>query len=224
VRAALDESLAKLGCGYIDLYLMHWPMAMREDGSALPPDESPTIADTWRDMVDLLNTGKVRSIGVSNYSMQTLENLLAHTTVVPAVNQVEMHPLLPQHALAAFCARAGIRMTAYTPLAKHKLDVMAHPLVCGIATARACTPAQVVLGWLRARGVAVIPKTKTRARMEENLIGVSLSDDEFRALDGLHAGPGMHRSACGFHSKGGMAFGWTYEQLGWPMKDGGVVW
>ncbi|KAI0314144.1 NADP-dependent oxidoreductase domain-containing protein [Amylostereum chailletii] len=198
VRAAFDESLEKLGCGYIDLYLMHWPQATREDGTALPADEYPTIVDTWKEMEALLVDGKVKSIGVSNFSVKTFEQLLPHVTVVPAINQVEMHPLLPQLDLLAYCTAKNIRLTAYTPLAKHKPEVMSHPAVVQIAERKGCTAAQAVLSWLVQKGVVVIPKTKTRARMVENL-GVRSSPHIFASYESwnpfilIDRGPGRGR-------------------------------
>ncbi|KAF9447820.1 Aldo/keto reductase [Macrolepiota fuliginosa MF-IS2] len=120
--SALETSLAKLGLDYVDLYLMHWPMALRADGSAVQPNETPTYIETWHAMQEVLKTGKTRAIGVSNLSQRLLSDLLAHpkTTIVPAVNQVEAHPCLPQHELRKFCRDKGIllgvqRGTAVVP-------------------------------------------------------------------------------------------------------------
>jgi len=223
VKEGFELSLRNLGCGYIDLYLMHWPQALAEDGRALPADEFPTFIDTWKEMEKLLETGKVRSIGISNFSVKTLERLLPHVTVVPAVNQVEMHPLLPQLELLDYCKSKSILLTAYTPLGKHKPQLVSHPTVTGIAETHKCTEAQALLSWLLNKGVVVIPKTKTQKRMVENMTFVDLSSQEMEALNDIHKAPGMHRSVCGFHAKGGTAYGWTYEQLGWPMQEGGIV-
>ncbi|KAI0710093.1 Aldo/keto reductase [Earliella scabrosa] len=222
VEQALDISLSKLGVDYVDLYLMHWPMAFDESGRTLQPDESPTFIETWRDMEGLLGTGKVKAIGVSNFSVKTLNELLAHATVVPAVNQVELHPCLPQHALLSFCAERGILLTAYSPVGKHKFAD--DPTILAIAAAHEVTSAQVLLSWGVQRGTAVIPKTLSPARLKENLELIPLSAAEMDALDQLHEKPGMHRSVCGFHlpELGGSCFGWTYAQLGWEMTLGGV--
>ncbi|KAI0761639.1 Aldo/keto reductase [Trametes elegans] len=224
VGEALATSLSKLGVDYVDLYLMHWPMASDDAGKTLQPDESPTFVETWREMENLLATGKARTIGVSNFSITTLTALLAHATITPAVNQVELHPCLPQHALLAFCAAHGIRLTAYSPLGKHKFA--AHPAVASIAAANGppATSARALLSWGVQRGTAVVPKTVRAERMAENLQLVRLSAEEVGVLDRLHAEPGMHRSVCGFHSGelGGSCFGWTYGQLGWEMTLGGV--
>ncbi|KAI0373894.1 Aldo/keto reductase [Pilatotrama ljubarskyi] len=224
VESALDTSLAKLGVDYVDLYLMHWPMAFDETGRTLQPEEHPTFVETWNDMEKLLAHGKVRAIGVSNFSIKTLSELLPQANVVPAVNQVELHPCLPQHDLLEFCKERGILLTAYSPLGKHKFAD--NPTIVNITKAHgpAVTAAQVLLSWGAQRGTAVVPKTLNPSRMKENLALVQLSKEEMDALDRLHTKPGMHRSVCGFHSSelGGSCFGWTYDQLGWQMTVGGV--
>ncbi|OJT02054.1 Aldose reductase B [Trametes pubescens] len=227
VEEALDTSLAKLGVDYVDLYLMHWPMAFDEAGGTLQPGESPTFVETWRQMEHLLSSGKVKAIGVSNFSIKTLTKLLAHSAVIPAVNQVELHPCLPQHSLLAFCAARGILLTAYSPVGKHKFAGDEH--IRAIADAHtsptvSVSAAQVLLSWGVQRGTVVIPKTLHAERLMENLELIQLTAEEMDILDRLHTKTGMHRSVCGFHSPdlGGSCFGWSYDQLGWQMTTGGV--
>ncbi|KAH0579830.1 hypothetical protein H2248_002658 [Termitomyces sp. 'cryptogamus'] len=223
--SALETSLGKLELEYVDMYLMHWPMALRADGSALQPDESPTFLETWHLMQEVLKTGKTKAIGVSNFSLKHLSSLLSHpaTTVVPAVNQVEAHPCLPQHELLRFCRDKGILLVAYSPLGKHKfaldLDIQK------IAHRLNVTPAQVVLSWGVQRGTPVIPKSEHEDRLAVNLSIIELSNDDMEVLDRLHLKPGMHRSVCGFHSPelGGSCFGWSYQQLGWNFGQGGIM-
>ncbi|KAI0632007.1 Aldo/keto reductase [Trametes polyzona] len=233
VEEALDRSLRKLGVEYVDLYLMHWPMAFNSEGNAtststLQPDESPTFVETWHEMERLLPTGKVKAIGVSNFSIQLLTKLLAHATIVPTVNQVELHPCLPQHSLLSFCAERNILLTAYSPLGKHKFaddpDIVDIASKYSVLSGVPVTSAQVMLSWGVQRGTAVIPKTLHVARLKENLELVHLTAEEMDILDRLHKKPGMHRSVCGFHASalGGSCFGWTYRQLGWQMTTGGV--
>ncbi|KAF8336110.1 Aldo/keto reductase [Amanita rubescens] len=225
VAQALDISLRKLGIEYVDLYLMHWPQALKVNGDAYAPDQSPTFIETWVSMQNLLASGKVKNIGVSNFSVKTLNELLSHcqTQIIPAVNQIEAHPSLPQHELIRFCKERGIVVTAYSPIAKNKLAN--NETLMGVARRRGVTPTQVLLSWGVQRGTAVIPKTEREDRMKENIKLVELSDEDMRVLDGIHEEPGMHKSVCGFHSSklGGSCFGWTYEQLGWDMVTGGIV-
>ncbi|KAH9838083.1 Aldo/keto reductase [Rhodofomes roseus] len=223
VEEAFALSLTKLGVDYVDLYLMHWPMAYDKSGNTLQPEESPTFIETWREMEKLVADGRARTIGVSNFSIKTLTELLAHTSIVPAINQVELHPCLPQHELLNFCSERGILLTAYSPVGKAKFAD--DPSITSIAAAhgRGVTNAQVLLSWGVQRGTAVIPKTVHAERLKENIQLVQLSAAEMETLDRFHQKPGMHRSVCGFHSAefGGSCWGWTYEQLGWAMAMGG---
>lgn len=160
---------------------MHWPQAQREapvgfgGGGFLQPDESPTIHETWADMVKLLETGKVRAVGVSNFGVPLLESLLAQnkTGVVPAVNQVEAHPLFPRVALREFCAKNGIVITAYSPFGQppsgSPSQVLGDEAVVSIAKKIGTTEGQVALSWLVQHGIVVIPKSENPERMRKNL-------------------------------------------------------
>jgi len=231
VREAFEESLAKLGCGYVDLYLMHWPQAGGSGGVTLKPEESPTIIDTWKEMEKLLDTGKVKSIGVSNFSVKLLTQLLPHCKVVPATNQVEAHPCLPQTELKEFCEARGILLTAYSPLgrppAAHEESQMptllAEPAVRTPAEKYGVTPAQVLVSWGVQRRTIIIPKSENEGRMRANITLVKLDEAEIKAIDAVHTQPGMHRSLLAYHGTQSLVFGWTYEQLGWDMKPGGIV-
>ncbi|KAF9478005.1 Aldo/keto reductase [Pholiota conissans] len=221
--SALDESLRKLGTNYVDLYLIHWPQAHSAEGKTLQPDEYPTYIDTWKDMETLFESGKVRSIGVSNFSIKTLTHLLSETRVVPAANQVELHPYLPEHKLLAFCRERGILLTAYAPIGRGTLS--ADETILSIAERHGVTATQVMLSWGVQRGTSVIPKTENPRRLKENFSIIKLTPEEMHTLNVLHHKPGCHHSACKFHSAavGSFAFGWTYEQLGWDMSPGGIV-
>jgi len=224
VELALNRSLTKLGVEYVDLFLVHWPMALLATGHALQPDETPTFVDTWKDMEKLLDSGKVKNIGVSNFSIKTLTTLLQHARIVPAVNQVEMHPYLPQRSLLSFCKTHGILLTAYSPLGKYKYAAANNDIV-DIAKRSGVTEAQVLLSWGVQRETAVIPKSENPERLRQDISLVKLTSDDMHRLDMIHQKPGMHQSVCGFHSSalGGSCFGWTYAQLGWDMVEGGVV-
>ncbi|KAJ7125043.1 aldo/keto reductase [Mycena epipterygia] len=198
VKEAFAESIEKLGVEYIDLYLMHWPMAVM-DGKVLGPEEHPTFIETWKEIEKLLETRKVKTIGVSNFSIKTLEQLLPHCSIIPATNQVELHPCLPQNGLKAYCEDKGILLTAYSPLGR-STTFMEDATVKALATKLSISPAQIVLSWAVQRA------------------------EDMSIVDNLHKEPGMHKSLLVFDDKkDGTVFGWTYEQLGWKMAVGGHV-
>ena len=172
---ACDQSLARLGTDRLDLYLVHWPVER-------------VRKDTWRAMERLRAEGKARAIGVSNYTVRHLEELLAAASEPPAVNQVEFHPFLFQCELLAFCERHGIRLEGYAPLVKGQR--MEHPVVAGIAREHARTPAQVLVRWSLEHGVITIPKSVHPERILENadVFSFALSAADMRALDGLDEG------------------------------------
>ncbi|KAH7106621.1 Aldo/keto reductase [Auriculariales sp. MPI-PUGE-AT-0066] len=236
VKEAFEESLAALDVGYIDLYLMHWPMAFI-DGRTLKPDESPTIVETWREMEKLLVTGKVKAIGVSNFSIARLQTLIDRCTVVPAVNQFECHPSLPQFELVEFCQAKGIQVTAYSSLGQpggtaainsvSQPDVFFHgePLK-HLGDKYQISVGQILLSWAVQRGINVIPKSEKEARLRQNLEVVRLDDGDMEFLNNWHKADNMHRSLCPYHSIEPYPhiFGWTYEMLQWPgMGAGGVI-
>ncbi|HWK80590.1 MAG TPA: aldo/keto reductase [Thermomicrobiales bacterium] len=179
---AFDRSLRQLGLDAIDLYLIHWPCPARG-----------LFVETWKAMEELLAAGKIRAIGVSNFRVQDLETLLAETEVVPAVNQIELHPYLQQEELRAFHAEHGIVTEAWSPLGRGA--VLDDPVIARIAAAHGKSPAQVMIRWHLQLGNSVIPKSSTPARIAENadVFGFSLPDAEMAeiaALDrGLRTGP-----------------------------------
>lgn len=170
-RAAFARSLELLMLERVDLYLIHWPM--------------PRRLETWRALESVYEEGRARAIGVSNFVPRHLEEVLARGTVVPAVDQVEMHPFLARRELREYCRERGIVVEAFSPLARgRRLD---HPTLAGIAATHRRTPAQVMLRWCLQKGAAVIPKTVSAARMRENLgaLEFTLSAEDMAALDGL---------------------------------------
>ncbi|KAJ6613509.1 Aldo/keto reductase [Mycena sp. CBHHK59/15] len=219
VAESCEASLKELDCEYIDMYLMHWPQSLNTEGTKiLQPDESPTYVETWLEMEKLLKTGKVKSIGVSNFSIQTLDVLLPHCTVIPAVNQIQMHPCLPQHDLKAYCASRNILLTA-CPVFDDGPEIKA------IAGRLGVTVAQVVLSWGVQRGTSVVPKSENEGRMLANITLVKLTEEDMRILDTFHRKPGMHKNLYPPMpgNAPGTVFGWTYEQLGWNLDENGVA-
>lgn len=190
VETALRETLDDLGLEHLDLYQIHWPIALRPSvvlpsaaTDLLPLFEAP-IHDTWSGMEAAMAAGLTRHIGVSNFSAKKIGELLAHCTMKPEVNQVELHPLLQQSELIAYCASQGIHVTAYSPLgsgdrpdflrAADAPVLLEDPVIRSIAQAHDRTSAQVLLAWQLQRGVSTIPKSVTPARLRENLAAAEL--------------------------------------------------
>ncbi len=175
---AFDASLAKLGLEQLDLYLIHWPTPERD-----------LYRDTWKAFEKLYADGRVRAIGVSNFQPAHLERLLDAGSVVPAVNQVEVHPYLTQAEVRAFDAKHGIATEAWSPLAKGG-DLLGEEAVKTLASKHGRTPAQVVLRWHLQLGNIVIPKSVTPSRIKENLdvFGFTLSEEDVASLSALERG------------------------------------
>ncbi|MFE4533599.1 aldo/keto reductase [Streptomyces scopuliridis] len=175
---AFDTSLGKLGLEYVDLYLIHWPMPARD-----------TYVDSYKAFEKILSEGRAKAIGVSNFLPEHLERLMGETSVVPAVNQIELHPQLQQSASRAFHAEHSIVTEAWSPLGQGKglLDV---PTVVAIARKHDRTPAQVVLRWHLQLGNVVIPKSVTPSRIQENIdvFGFELDADDLAAFAALDEG------------------------------------
>lgn len=173
---AFDASLERLGLDRVDLYLIHWPQPMF--GEAL---------GAWRSLIEIAESGRATSIGVSNFEIEDLRQLLDETGVVPAVNQIELHPLHQRRELVEFCSEHGTAIEAWGPLAQGKSDLFERPEISAAAEAHGKTPAQVVLRWHLQQDRIVFPKTLRRERMVENadLFDFALSDAEIAAIDTL---------------------------------------
>ncbi|MEW5627371.1 aldo/keto reductase [Streptomyces hydrogenans] len=171
---AFDDSLAKLGLDYVDMYLIHWPTPARD-----------LYKETWKAIEKLVADGRVRAAGVSNFQPDHLKRLIDGADLVPAVNQVELHPGLQQNELRAVHAELGIATEAWSPLAQGA--VLGDEAVTVIAGRHGKSPAQVVLRWHLQLGNIVIPKSVTPERIRQNLdvFDFTLTDDEMAALAGL---------------------------------------
>jgi D-xylose reductase len=213
VRAACERSLADLGLAELDLYLVHFPIALAfvpfeeryppewlHDPAAPNPVMKPTavpFAETWGAMEDLQCAGLVKRIGVCNLNISMLREVLCYCSIRPAVHQIELHPYLTQQRMLRYCREEGIAVTAFSPLGADSYlplgmagegeRVLADPVVTAIAAAHGRTAAQVTLRWAVQRGTVPIPKTQTVPHLEENLAlhDFVLSNDEMTRIDAL---------------------------------------
>ncbi len=173
--AAFDRSLKALDVDFVDLYLVHWPVAGRR-------------VETWKAMERILAEGKARTIGVSNFTIRHLEELMAATDIVPAVNQIEFTPYLYQRELQAYCAEKGIVIEAWSPLTR-AIKLQDPPLVA-IAARYRRSPAQILLRWGLQQNAVVIPKSVHKERILENaqIFDFHLAEADMERLNGLHEG------------------------------------
>jgi D-xylose reductase len=213
VRPALQQSLRDLQLDYLDLYLIHFPIAQQyvpfeqryppgwfHDPAVAQPrvqaDRVPII-ETWRAMEALVREGLVREIGVCNFGCSLLRDLINQAEIPPAMLQVELHPLLTQQKLTRFCRESQIAVTAFSPLGAQSYfqlnmaaaseSLIEHPAIRSLSADHGRSPAQVLLRWAVQRGTAVVPKTSRRERLEENLaiFDFALSDDEMARISSL---------------------------------------
>ncbi|GAA3942667.1 aldo/keto reductase [Microbacterium soli] len=173
---AIAESLERLGLEHVDLYLVHWPTPAKDD-----------YVHAWEKMIGIRERGLVRSIGVSNHLVPHLERIVAETGVVPAVNQIELHPAHQQREITEWAAAHGVRIESWGPLGQGKYDLFGTGPVAAAAEATGRTPAQVVLRWHLQKGFIVFPKSVHAERMRENLdvFGFELDDAQMAAIDAL---------------------------------------
>lgn len=185
VIPALKQTLKDLQLDYLDLYLMHWPVAFKhgvgfpeKDDDYLSLEEVPII-ETWNAMIEAKKQGLVKHIGVSNFSIKKLEDLMSKTEDIPEMNQVELHPFLQQDSLLEFSKKNNIHLTAYSPLgsgdrikemkAENEPSLLEEPVIKKIAEKHSATPGQILISWSVERGTAVIPKSTSKGHIISNL-------------------------------------------------------
>ncbi|MER6689953.1 aldo/keto reductase [Streptomyces minutiscleroticus] len=170
--ASFEESRRRLGLDYVDLYLIHWPLPRVDK-----------YVDSWKAMIKLREEGLVRSIGVSNFTAEHIDRLEKETGVLPAVNQIELHPLLPQEEARAFHTDKGVVVESWSPLGRGS-DLLEDPAIARVAEAHGVTPGQVVLRWHVQLGAVPVPKSTSPERQRQNLdvFGFELDASEMRAV------------------------------------------
>ena len=205
VQPALEDSLERLQLEHLDLYLIHWPVALRP-GVSLPRGPGDFIAlselplaTTWEAMLKLSTAGLARQVGVSNFSAPKIAQIQGATGVAPAVNQIELHPYLQQSALVNACHEMGVGVTAYSPLGSpdsaqlfgrtDDTPLLEHPTIRDVAAEHGGSPGQVLIAWALARGTSVVPKSVNPTRIAENLKAqeLSLTPTNMEAISKLDA-------------------------------------
>ncbi|KAI0153079.1 Aldo/keto reductase-like protein [Xylariaceae sp. FL1272] len=223
----LTKSLKALGLDYVDLFLVHWAIGMNPNGNddRFPklPDGSRDIVwshdhvETWKDMEGLLKTGKTKAIGVCNYSAPYLTKLLEKATVVPAVNQIENHPKLPQQEVVDLCKSKGIHIMAYSPLGSTGGPLMKSEPIVKVAERKGVSPGTVLLSYHVARGSTVLAKSVTESRIKSNLEIVDLDDEDMDVLNTFAKTGDIERYV---YPPFGAAFGFPDKPGGKSMPNG----
>lgn len=205
VKWSIDSSLGKLKTDYIDLFLIHWPIAAEKDDKTMPKinekgqyvikeELTKNPKPTWQAMESLYESGKAKAIGVSNWTVAGLKDMLSWAKVKPAVNQIEIHPFLPNDELVKYCFDNGIMPAAYSPLGSQNQvpttgeKVNTNPTLNRIAEKGGNTLAQVLIAWGLRRGYVVLPKSSTPSRIESNFKSIELTDEDFEAVNEVAKG------------------------------------
>lgn len=188
-QKAFEKSLLTLGLDYVDLYLVHWPIKDK-------------YVSVWQEMEQIAQSGKARAVGVSNYQENHLQEIINLKSLVPAVNQIELHPYLSQKPLVEFCTQHNIKVASWSPLCANKNNLLQEPSLKAIGEKHSKTSAQVVLRWNIERGLVVIPKSSNPVRQAENLdvFNFELSDADIQKIDSLNKDMrvGPHPDKVGF--------------------------
>ncbi|KAL2752992.1 hypothetical protein ACRALDRAFT_2030079 [Sodiomyces alcalophilus JCM 7366] len=227
--ASLQVSLDALDIDYVDVFLMHWPFATTPAPEMRPlrKNESPTIVETWKLMEKLVGP-RCRAIGVSNFTQKTLEEIMAEATVVPAVNQIELHAMNPNLKLVPYCQSKGIHVMGWSTMGGSGADnpILTHELFKGIAQKHGCSTGVVSLSWAVQRGVTVIPKSSSKARIEENIKLVTLDDEDMAKMNDAQNTVKRFRIAdhitrLWMEMDGKPTLqGWTRVDFGWEDEQG----
>lgn len=220
VEVAIKNTLADLQLDYLDLYLIHWPMAFKKELAESADDlyswDERPLTETWRGMENVKQKGHTKHIGVSNFSIKKLTELINNSTIKPEVNQIEIHPYFQQDELSDFCKKNDIIVTAYSPLGSRHLirtddTITKNEVILKIAKKHNCTPAQVILAWGMKRGTIVIPKSVNESRITENFgaLNVVLDDDDMQAIAGINRNHRNSKALFAIHPDGP----YTYENI-----------
>ncbi|WVR06416.1 hypothetical protein IAU60_003447 [Kwoniella sp. DSM 27419] len=198
IEECLDTTLADLGTDYLDLYLIHWPVRLAPNGThplfPVKEDGSRNIdwdwdmQKTWAQMEDVLAKGKVKAIGLSNAGIPIMEHIAKTAKVTPAVNQVELHPYNPQHDFVKYCQDKGILLEAYSPLGSTSSPLHDDQDLAAIAKKHGVSTATVLISWSVNRGIVVLPKSVTPARIESNLKVIKLDEEDIEKLGKIAEG------------------------------------
>ncbi|KAI9135910.1 NADP-dependent oxidoreductase domain-containing protein [Paraphysoderma sedebokerense] len=198
VSQAIDRSLKDLQVKYLDLYLVHWPLAFQPGGDLFPAgkdghvhldEQKPDLKQTWKEMEKIYDSGKAKAVGVSNWSLTLLKEMLGFARVKPAVLQIELHPYLPQRETVKFCRDNNIVVTAYAPLgAGQEPRLMDDPVVKEVAEKYKKTPAQVLISYHVQNNVVTIPKSVHAERIRSNLQTYVMDQSDWEKLDSLKKG------------------------------------
>merc|ERR1719283_115950 len=223
VVPTLQQTLKDLQLDYLDMYLIHWPMGYKENmGTLYPKDGDKWLysdvdyVETWLGMEEAVKQGLVKSIGVSNFNKDQIERVIAASSTVPATNQIEIHPELPQLEMINYCRSKGIAVTAYSPLGSPDRPwakageplLMDHPTVVAIAKKHGKTPAQILIAFAIQRGLICIPKSVTKSRIEANMkvFDFTLSKDDISTLEGMAHKQGRR-----------LGLDWINDHQHWPF-------